>query len=145
MQLFAPPRPRQEWVQDPQAECGLDFVSSLSLATGHHHRAATPQDLVLDLICALLIFFAHSSFQPDLCFRSHFQHFFRFALSCACHIVVIVIVIIRLLVSTSASLDVVFLARLGQYFRMGLHDDFSSGSVAIRDFVALFTPLWLQW
>ena len=77
MQLFAPPRPRQEWVQDPQAECGLRFVSSLSLATGHHHRAATPQDLVLDLICALVISLAHPSFQPDFCFRSHFHHFSR--------------------------------------------------------------------
>jgi hypothetical protein len=36
---------------------------------------------------------------------------------------------------------VVLLARLGQYFREALNH---SEGVALRDFLALFMPLWLQ-
>ena len=85
---YKKPITNQDWrqVADPCDSSSLKWVSSLSLSP-HHHRAATPSDLVLVVY-------------------------------------------------------VVLLAQLGRGFRANL--DVSTW-IALRDFAALFVPIWCQW
>ena len=57
MTFFKIPRPRQEWVDNPALKDDPDatpkMISTLSLS--HGHRAATPADLVLDLVFVVVL------------------------------------------------------------------------------------------
>jgi hypothetical protein len=48
LRLFTAPKPHQEWVLETTGRGEERFVTSLKPGA---HRSATPQDLVLDLIC----------------------------------------------------------------------------------------------